>query len=274
MTFREYSFQDHIDVFKIIDSIIKSYGYDYYLIGANARDVQLYKAGMTPTRATGDIDFAVMIPSIEDYEEFIQKVIENGFEKTNQKYRVIYLESNTIVDILPYGEIAQDYTLNFNERNTELSVLGFLEVGIDKEQFEIDDNFSIPISPAHGLIILKLISWNENNERNKDLKDIRSILDAAWELYQDDLYKEDSPHFDLLDEEDFEIQNIASRIMGRKMGPLLEKCRPLKDTIISILEEEIQSPSNITTEMSVDNDSIKVITLLKNLLVGIHETLE
>jgi predicted nucleotidyltransferase len=67
MTFREYSFQDHIDVFKIIDSIIKSYGYDYYLIGANARDVQLYKAGMTPTRATGDIDFAVMIPSIEDY---------------------------------------------------------------------------------------------------------------------------------------------------------------------------------------------------------------
>ena len=81
---------------------------------------------------------------------------------------MIYLESNTIVDILPYGEIAQDYTLNFNERNTELSVLGFLEVGIDKEQFEIDDNFSIPISPAHGLIILKLISWNDNNERHKE----------------------------------------------------------------------------------------------------------
>ena len=51
-TYKEYSFQDHKDVYLIIDSIMKSFGYEYYLIGAYARDIQLYKAGIKPSRGT------------------------------------------------------------------------------------------------------------------------------------------------------------------------------------------------------------------------------
>ena len=149
LTFKEYSFQEHKDVYLIIDAIMKSFEYEYYLIWANARDIQLYKAGIKPSRGTADIDFAVMVPTLKDYEEFIAKIIENGFKETKHKYRVLYLESNTVVDILPYGEIAQDYTLNFDERDIELSVLGFEEVAEEIEQFEIDGKFSIPTTPAH-----------------------------------------------------------------------------------------------------------------------------
>lgn len=269
-TYKEYSFQDHKDVYKIIDKIIESFGYEYYLIGANARDIQLYKAGMKPTRGTADIDFAVMIPSKKDYENFMQKIIENGFKETKHKYRVIYLNSDTVVDMLPYGEIAEEYTLNFDEREIELSVLGFSEVGMVKEQFQIDESFSIPVSPAHGLVILKLISWNDRNDRNKDLKDIRSLLDAAWELYQEDVYQENSEYLDLFEEENFDVHNAAARIMGRKMKPLLEKCEPLSLTINAILEKEIRNPSKITVEMSTKDDSEKVIELLVNLLKGIN----
>ena len=270
-TFKEYSFQDHMDVYQIMDSIMKSFGYEYYLIGANARDIQLYKAGVKPSRGTADIDFAVMIPTLKDYEEFIAKILNNGFKKTKHKYRVIYLESNTVVDILPYGEIAQDYTLNFDERDLELSVLGFEEVGTEIEQFEIDEKFTIPTTPAHGLIILKLISWNDRNDRNKDLKDIRSLLDAGWELYQDEVYDEDSIHFDLFDVEDFDIHNAAARIMGRKIKPLLDKCEPLKDTIMSLLQNEVMNPEKMTVEMSREDDTAKVILQLSNLLQGINE---
>lgn len=270
-TFKEYSFQDHKDVYLIIDSIMKSFGYEYYLIGANARDIQLYKAGIKPSRGTADIDFAVMIPTMKDYKEFISRVLDNGFRKTKHKYRVIYKESNTVVDILPYGEIAQEYTLDFDERDIELSVLGLEEVGTEIEQFQIDEKFTIPTTPAHGLIILKLISWNDRNDRNKDLKDIRLLLDAGWELYQHEIYDENSIHFDLLEVEDFNIHNAAARIMGRKIKPLLDKCEPLKGTIISLLQNEVRSPDKMTVEMSKEDDTARVIILLSNLLQGIND---
>ena len=270
-TFKEYSFQGHKNVYQIIDSVMKSFGYEYYLIGANARDIQLYKAGIKPSRGTADIDFAVMVPTLEEYDVFITKIIESGFKKTKHKYRVIYIDSNTVVDILPYGEIAEDYTLNFDERNIELSVLGFEEVGTEIEQFELDEKITIPTTPAHGLIILKLISWNDRNDRNKDLKDIRSLLDAGWELYQDEVYDENSIHFDLLDVENFDIHNAAARIMGRKIKPLLNKCEPLKETILTLLQNEVKSPEKMTVEMSKEDDTAKVILLLSNLLQGIND---
>lgn len=270
-TYKEYSFQDHKDVYVIIDSIMKYFGYKYYLIGANARDIQLYKAGVKPTRGTADIDFAVMIPTLVHYEEFMNSMIERGFKETKHKYRVVYVDTNTVIDILPYGQIAQEYTLNFNERDLEISVLGFEEVGDEKEDFKIDENFSIPTAPAHGLIILKLISWNDKKERNKDLKDIRSLLDAAWELYEKEIYNPESEYFDLLEEDDFDFHNASARIMGRKIKPILEKCKPLKQTILDILVNEVNNPSQMTIEMSTKEDSDKVIVLLSNLLKGINE---
>ena len=44
-----------------------------------------------------------MIPTLNEYEEFVAKILDSGFKKTKHKYRVIYLESNTVVDILPKG---------------------------------------------------------------------------------------------------------------------------------------------------------------------------
>lgn len=268
-SFKAYSFQHHREVYGIIDDIFSSLGFNYYLIGANARDVQLYKAGIKPTRSTADIDFAVMVPSIDDYQLAIDRFLDRNFQKTNLAYRIIFSKTNTIIDILPYGEFAEEYTLNFDQRDLELSILGFSEVGTAVEKFQFEENFAIPVSPAHGLVILKLISWNERNDRNKDLKDIRSILDAAWELYHEELYTENSIHFDLLEIEPFEIHITAARILGRKMKSLLEKCEPLENTICTILQNEIDNPSGMTIGMSVNQDTEQVILLLSSILQGI-----
>jgi predicted nucleotidyltransferase len=270
-SFKEYSFQYHEEVYRVVDSIMNSFGYHYYLIGANARDIQLYKAKVRPLRATADIDFAVMIPTEEKYEAFVDTLLNHGFKRAHQKYRVLYEKSDTVVDILPYGAIAEEYTLNFNERDVELSVLGFEEVGEEKENFEIVSGFSIPTTPIHGLIILKLISWNDRKDRNKDLKDIRSLLDAAWELYQEDLFSENSPHLDLLDEKDFDVGYVTARMIGRKINPILQKCEPLKKRITTLLKEEVANPSAMTLGMSIRNDSEKVINLLEALLKGIYD---
>ena len=63
-SYKQYSFAEHKEVYQKLETAFVKFNAHYYLIGANARDVQLYKAGQKPNRGTADIDFAVMIPSM------------------------------------------------------------------------------------------------------------------------------------------------------------------------------------------------------------------
>ncbi len=46
--------------------------------------------------------------------------------------------------------------------------------------------------------------------------DIKALLDAAWELYVDEIFTDNSEYMDLFDE-DFTTHIVAARVMGRKM---------------------------------------------------------
>ncbi len=271
-TFRDYSFRVHGEVYTLMDKVFRSFGFKYYLIGAAARDVHLYRAESLPVRGTADIDFAVMVPDIGSYEELMTNFLEQGFEETQIKHRVIYRKTDTVIDLLPYGEIAQQYTVDFDERDLELSVLGFQEVGDEIDNFRVSAQLSIPVSSLHGLIILKLISWNQKKDRNKDLRDIKSLLDAAWELYQDELFTENSAHFDLLEIKPFDTDIAAARIVGRKIRSVLDECEPLKNEIIDILRKEIEDPAEMVVIMSQDYSATeKVIEQLQGLWNGIND---
>ncbi len=270
-SFKEYSFQDHGEVYKLIDAVFRSFDFQYYLIGAAARDFHLYKAGSRPKRGTADIDFAVMIPDIASYEALISRLIERGFEPTMLRHRLIFPSTNSVVDILPYGEIAEDYIVDFDQINLELCVLGFYEVGNEVEMFEHSDQFSLPVSSLHDLVILKLISWNQRKDRNKDLQDIKSLLDVAWELYENELFVENSKHFDLFDADPFDMQVAAARIVGRKIRLILEKCEPLKTEILAIMEKEITNPEQMVVEMSDTDTTDKIINILNSLWKGITD---
>ena len=139
LTYKDYSFANHGEVYQILEEVFTTYNITYYLIGANARDVQLYKAGIKPTRSTADIDFAIMVPDLEIYDNLIEELCNRGFKKTMENYRLVYDKTNTVLDLMPYGKIEQDYTINFNERDITLSVLGFKEVGDYTEEIEIKD---------------------------------------------------------------------------------------------------------------------------------------
>lgn len=79
-SFKEYSFANHGEVYRAVDEVCHAHGIKYYLIGANARDVALYNAGQKPSRGTKDIDFAVMLPDMDAYEELKEQILAN-FER-------------------------------------------------------------------------------------------------------------------------------------------------------------------------------------------------
>lgn len=273
-TFKQYSFAHHAKVYAILETVFAEYGITYYLIGANARDVQLYKQGIKPTRGTADIDFAVMIPDFEIYNSIFETLCTKGFRTTKEAYRLVFDETNTVLDLMPYGKIEQEYTVNFTERELSLSVLGFKEVGEHIETVNIkEENYTLPISPVEGLIILKLISWEDKPElRMKDLEDISFLLQHAWSLYEEEAY---SNHLDLFDD-NFDTQIAAARIIGRKMKPIINQNEKLKNKIVNILEkssakkDKAENPEIILAQTM--NKSIEEINVLvSSILMGIND---
>lgn len=275
-TYKEYSFADHKEVYLALEQTFLKFGVHYYLIGANARDVQMYKAGVKPNRGTADIDFAVMLPNLTAYDELKNELKLNGFADAygNVPHRLIYEATNTVVDLLPYGEIAQQNTVNFTDRTTELSVVGMDEVGTITEDFEHPEGFTLPVTPAHGIVILKLISWSEKPERTKDLHDIKALLESAWELYVNEVFVENSPYADLLEIEGFEMHIAAAQIMGRKMQQVLNQNTDLKSLIMTQLKNELETNVGPKTQVlisSTEQNAEEIKRIFNALLMGIND---
>ncbi|WP_047547428.1 nucleotidyl transferase AbiEii/AbiGii toxin family protein [Psychroserpens sp. Hel_I_66] len=275
-TYKDYSFQYHGEVYAILEQVFAKNNIVYYLIGANARDVHLYKKGIKPARGTADIDFAVMIPDFHAYNLLFAELCALGFRKVNEPYRLIFDKTNTVLDLMPYGEIEEQYTVNFTERALSLSVLGFKEVGEHIQNVEIpEEGYIIPVTPIEGIFILKLISWQDKpNFRTKDLDDLSFLLKHAWDMYEEEAWAD---HPDVFEDENFDMQTAAAKIIGKKMAPILAKNSMLFTTIVTILEEGVKEGGNAKNpELAVAqhlNITIeKAKTILTYLLAGITQT--
>ena len=275
-TYKAYSFAHHKEVYLLLETVFRKFGIPYYLIGANARDVALYKAGQKPTRATGDIDFAIMLPDISTYEALLQDLANKDFspQKKHEGYRMHHRKTNTLIDLLPYGGIAGDNFVQLPGTGIELSVVGLAEVGEEIQNFKHPEGFAIPVSPAHGVVILKLISWSERPERTKDLKDIKDLLQAAWDLYEEELFQEGSPYADIFDTEDFRQETAAARVMGRKMQSILNRDQDLKNLIIAEIDKELGTgtgPKASKMVAGTDHNVEEIKDIFRALLKGIKD---
>lgn len=272
---KTYAFAEHTEAFSILLEVFNSYAIQFFLIGAQARDMHFFRKGIKPARATRDIDFAVMVESMSRYNELLKGLQVRGFETTKIPYRLNWARSRTLIDLLPFGQIQEEYTVNFVEREIELSVLGYCELNEELQEFYVseDDSLSIPVPPLHGIFMLKLLSWDDKKpDREKDLKDMSQILGNYWEFIEEEAY---SKHLDLFDD-NFEIKKTAARILGRHLRGTLRKSDVLKKNVIRILEEQsvaVDPPGLMLQKFSNYEDktidSIKI--LLDEILIGINE---
>jgi predicted nucleotidyltransferase len=265
------------EVFNLIDETMKEAGIPYYLLGATAIDLELLKDGIKPSRGTKDIDFAVMVSSISEYEAFTERMENKGFVKVSAPWTFRHPKFDVVIDILPFGEIEEHYTVNFNKRNKDLHVLGFKEVMSEPTQVQIEQTI-VNIPTLQGFIILKLVAWSDRpEERENDLGDILKIISRYYMLMWDDIL---TNHYDLIPEED-EIETdqkkIAAQVLGRLSALILSKSEPLKKRIFSVLESNISanSQSAIAKDWAIklEESTEYTLSLLQAFLDGINEKL-
>ncbi|MDN5202820.1 hypothetical protein QQ008_15630 [Fulvivirgaceae bacterium BMA10] len=239
-TYKELAIPHFKEVFDLIDDILIEHKIPYYLIGVSAIALELLKSGIKPSRGTKDIDFAIMISSLDKYEELSKSLAKVGFNKVRAPWTFYSEKYNIAVDLLPFGEIEEQDTVQFNKRYSDLYVLGFKEVLENPEKIGIEDKI-VNIPPLPGMIVLKLVSWSDRpEERENDLTDILRIIEHYFEHNFDEIVEE---HNDTFPDENFDQLIISAEVLGRKAKSYLEKSESLSQRIIDIIKANLEDKS-------------------------------
>lgn len=148
-TYKELAIPYFKETFDCIDEVMQELNIPYYLIGVSAIALELLKQGIKPSRGTKDIDFAVMISSMNEYENIKTALDAQGFHKVSAPWTFYSAQFKIVIDILPFGEIEANSTINFQERNADLHVLGFREVMEEAVTVNIEEKIAnIPPLPG------------------------------------------------------------------------------------------------------------------------------
>ncbi|MDR6301764.1 nucleotidyl transferase AbiEii/AbiGii toxin family protein [Mesonia maritima] len=230
------------EIFDAIDEVMIKLNVPYYLIGANAVALELLKEGIKPNRGTKDIDFAIMIASINEYETVVDELANYGFNKVEAPWTLYNKKFNVVIDLLPFGEIEESFTINFDKRHTYLHMLGFKEILQNPEMVQIEEK-SVQIPSLPGMVILKLIAWSDRpEERDSDLYDILRIIEYYFDLNFDEIVEHHNDTFP--EDDDFDQLKIAARVLGRKARQFLNVSKEISDRILKTLNDNVVDPKN------------------------------
>jgi predicted nucleotidyltransferase len=273
-TYKELAIPYFNEVFIIIDQTLLKLNIPYYLVGVTAVALQLLKKGIKPSRGTKDIDFAIMIGSLAEFEQVVVELEAAGFNKAKAPWTLYHPQYNTAIDILPFGQIEENDTVNFTERYTDLHVLGFKEVMQHAVQVAIEEKFA-QIPPLHGMVVLKLIAWNDRPEdRDNDLKDILLIIKEYFDFNSDEIYDH---HYNTFPEEGFDKITIAARVLGRKAAEIIIASDKVKNRVLEVLHNNTTNlkKSPIAERWARENDwTIEyAVSILEQVKIGITETI-
>ena len=273
-TYKELAIPYFKEVFDCIDEVMIKLNVPYYLIGASAVSLELLKDGIKPSRGTKDIDFAIMISSIQEFETIAEELIKHGFINVkDSSWRFYNNTYNIVIDLLPFGEIEEEFTVNFNERYTDLHVLGFSEVLQDSVRVEIEEK-SVQIPSLEGMIVLKLIAWSDRPEvRNSDLYDILKIVEHFFDINFDEIVEH---HYDTFPEEgNLDQFKIAARVLGRKASKFLNVSEAINERILKTINDNVANVENSAIAKQwvrgKDWDLEYAVEILKELKLGLIE---
>ena len=239
-TYKELAIPYFKEVFDCIDEIMINHKIPYYLIGVSAIALELLKNNIKPSRGTKDIDFAIMISSIEEYEELSKSLGEKGFNKVDAPWTFYSAEYNTAIDILLFGQIEEQNTVQFNDRNIDLHVLGLKEVLEQAIPIPIEEKIA-NIPPLPGMIVLKLVAWSDRpEERGNDLPDILRIIEHYFDIEYDEIIEF---HYDTFPEDEIDQLIVAAEVLGRKAKIYLDKSEILSKRIHHILDTNLGKES-------------------------------
>jgi predicted nucleotidyltransferase len=210
-----------LSILELIDRLLRDAKTRYMLIGATARDLLLYHVfGHAVTRATYDLDFAILVDSWEQFAMVKQMFLDiPGFtDKGRNAQRMYYKPTGapfeTIIDIIPFGKLeAADRTIEWPpDADVVMNVAAFPEVLENSLSIQVRPGLIIPVASLPGLIVLKLFAWLDRHE-GRDVQDIRRLIETYTDAGNvNRLYEEEA---DELERVGFDTTLAGAFLLGK-----------------------------------------------------------
>jgi predicted nucleotidyltransferase len=120
----------------------------------------------------------------------------------------------------------------------------------------LPNGLQVNVCSLAGIVLLKLFSWNDRKERDKDITDIKIILHHYLELQDLEEYGLYTHVLDLYDPEDVNNYQslVAARIVGNKISDMLQQAPEVKQRIASILLLRLDSHWQAINDGLNDNE--------------------
>ncbi|MEO1258854.1 MAG: nucleotidyl transferase AbiEii/AbiGii toxin family protein [Bacteroidota bacterium] len=269
-----------IEILNAIIPVFKKLKIDYFVVGAFARDVELLAKGHTdpPARKTRDLDLAVMLSSEDEFGRLKEKLTEiDGFEvHSTEPIKLIY-DNRYELDLLPFGEIENEKgQVELKAKKTfTLDMPGFAEVYGSTNTIKTDQGFDIKVCSLPGVVLLKLIAWDDRKHRAKDIQDIEYIIRNLYLLEIDEIIETDDDLIDLFQDQNRNFNEyVTSRYIGRKIGTLIKGSEKIQSRVRAILTKNIQDTENSPMGKIMSFETLEEsINIINQLQLGIEDIL-
>jgi predicted nucleotidyltransferase len=269
-----------VSVLSLIHQVASKERIPFFIVGATARDILLETVhGISPKRATIDIDIAVFLENWAQFDRVKEALIQShDFTPGREIQRFLY-QGEFPVDLVPFGGIAEgnNHIEWPPDRNSRMSVAGFEECYRNSIPIKLADNpeLVVQVVSLAGLAILKLVSWNDSVERRrKDAPDLFFIIENYIDAGNLDRFFEEAP--DLVEADEYNYELTSPRLLGRDISKIASPST--LSLLIEILERESLREQGHRIAMDVlQSDGYKwleyerVVAYFDTLLKGLTE---
>jgi predicted nucleotidyltransferase len=230
-----------VNMLKEMENVFQQHDVDFYIVGAVARDIQLAsKPGYGAIRATEDVDLAILLASEEQFYQVKEALLATGsFEAHPAEPTKLLYQRAIEVDLLPFGAIENDQReTRINKPKVFIMDMPGFQEAYSSVIPVLLDGISINVCSLEGIVLLKLIAYDDRPDRTKDISDIEHIIKVYFDLFDDTVYSE---YFDVMELYDTETGNylelVSARVIGRKIKDLLTNSPDVKNRMEIILNK-------------------------------------
>ena len=200
---------------------LRELGVPFGIVGALVPELLL---NVRPHRMTNDVDVAVVVESLADFDLLKGRLADYGFTRTRWPHRLQHRDGGW-VDILPISEAIARGGLELEE-GLVMNMAGFGHVVPSAVSIPIEGGPTLPLAPLPLYVLLKLVAFSDRNEPN----DLASVLHCLQHYFEDDERRYGVDH----DDEGVPYEYTGAYVVGVDAQPFLDE--PLSEAVKAVLD--------------------------------------
>ena len=178
-----------------------------------------------PYRMTNDVDLAVVVECLADFDLLKGRLTDYGFTRTRWPHRLDHRDGGW-VDILPFSEAIARDGLELEE-GLVLNMAGFGHVVPNAVPIAIEGGPTLPLAPLPLYVLLKLVAFSDREEP----KDLAGVLHCLEHYLEDDGRRYGVDH----EGKGVPYEYTGAYLVGVEAQPFLDE--PLSETVKAVLDQ-------------------------------------